>query len=319
VNTATKPAELKLINGPVTITIRPAKPGGADPIICKAWDLGAPEMRYTTVANPGTDGTSYSDGFVGARTVTLELAIMGGKSHDGDLAVHDAYWYASRLTAMTHPMASPVLQIVRDDEIAAGFVPDDTGDRPAYTMRLRGSPYNLPFTARSAALLEMQLVFTCPLGLIESPLREYKTIDITADDTTATDWVFPAKFDKRFGLINDRFPQMVIKVGGDTAVTPILYISGPCTNPEVLTDDEERFRFDGLTLDTGQTVQIDMGTGSVRLGTTTGTILDDMTVYNTVDWAVSTFWRWLPGDHKIYFLNTHGTLAVQFHERRLTI
>jgi hypothetical protein len=62
-----------------------------------------------------------------------------------------------------------------------------------------------------------------------------------------------------------------------------------------------------------------MGTGDIRLGTNTGTILDDMTVYNLVDWSVSTFWRWMPGVHDVYYLNAHGTLTIQFNERRLTI
>lgn len=308
-NTDKKPAKLQLVNGTETITIRPMTPAGPDPIICKSYDFGSPELRYTTVANPGVDGTTYSDGFVGARTVTFELAIMGGKSPD-DGAIHDAYYYASRLTAMTHPNARPVLRITRNDETNAGRT---------YTMNLRGSPYSLPYTARSAALLEMQLVFTCPLGLIQGELLTYASEDVTTDDN-AQDWVFPAKFPKTFGLVNARYPQLIIKVEGDTPVTPTIYISGPATNPEILTADGERFAFDGLTLAAGQTVQIDMGTGSVRLGTqATGTILDDMTVYNTVDWEVSTFWRWNPGLHTIYFLSTHGTMTIQFTERRLTI
>jgi hypothetical protein len=316
-NTDRKPAELKLINGAETITLRPLVPGGADPIICKAWDLGSPEFRYTTVANPGTDGTSYSDGFVGARTVTFELAIMGGLSPDDTLR-HDAYWYANRLAAMAHPMVKPRLTIRRDDETSsAANTSPDNAQPIVYTMDLRGSPYSLPYTARSAALLEMQLVFVCPLGLIDGPLLTYLTEDVLSDDT-GSEWVFPAKFDKKFGLLNGPYPRLIINVGGDAVVAPVLYFNGPSTNPEAVCGDD-RFRFTGLTLEAGQTVQVDMGTGDVRLGTNTGTILDDMTVYNTVDWSVSTFWRWLPGVHDVYYLNAHGTLAIQFNERRLTI
>jgi hypothetical protein len=163
----------------------------------------------------------------------------------------------------------------------------------------------------------MQLVFVCPLGLIDGPLLTYTTQDVLADDT-GSDWVFPAKFDKKFGLINGPYPRLIINVGGDAIVSPVLYISGPCTNPHVIAGDDQ-FRFDNLTLEAGQTVQVDMGTGDIRLGTNTGTILDDMTVYNLVDWSVSTFWRWMPGVHDVYYLNAHGTLTIQFNERRLTI
>lgn len=303
------PAELTLVNGADTITVRPLFPAGPNPIHCKTWDLGAPEYRYTTVANPGTDGTTYSDGFVGARTVTFELAIMGDNNPD-HTATHDAYWYANKLTAMTHPQARPTLHITRADETTAGIT---------YKMDLRGSPYNLPYTRRSAALLEMQLVFTCPLGLIESDL--YNIGPTTPlPGTTLFDWVFPAKFDKTFGIINARFPQAIFTIGADTAVAPTIYINGPCTDPEIISDNTDRFRFTGLTLETGQTVQIDMASGSVRLGTTeTGTILDDMTVYNTVDWAVSTFWRWPPGQHTVTYIATSGSMQIQYRERRINI
>jgi len=315
-----KPAQLTLTNGSTSVLLRRMYPRGGDPVICKSYDLGSPEFRYTTVANPGTDGTSYSDGFVGARTVTFELAIMGDYNPGSvDPTKHDAYWYANQLASMTHPMAKPVLTIERNDDIANEVLkqhPDIA--KYTQTMELRGAPYSLPYTSRSAALLEMQLVFTCPLGLIEGPLLKYTAVDTDPTDA-AQDWVFPAKFPKKFGAMNTAFPRMAINVGGDTAVAPILYISGPCTNPEVISG-EDRFAFDGLILDAGQTVQIDMATGSVRLGTeTTGTILDDMTVYNTVDWAVSTFWRWLPGKHEVFYLNTHGSLQIQFKERRLIV
>lgn len=297
------PAQLTLVNGADTITVRPLFPAGSDPIMCKTWDLGAPEYRYTTVANPGGDGTTYSDGFVGARTVTFELAILGDTHHD-------AYWYANKLTAMTHPAARPTLKINRADETTSGTT---------YYMDLRGSPYNLPYTSRSAALLELQLVFTCPLGLLESCLYDLgPTTPLPA--TTLYDWVFPAKFDKTFGIINERFPRNTFTIGGDTTIAPIIYINGPCTDPEIIADNTQHFRFTGLTLTAGQTVQIDMGAGTVRLGTTdTGTILDDMTVYNTVDWAVSTFWRLTPGEHTIVYIATSGSMQIQYRERRINI
>lgn len=314
-NSDTKPAALTLTNGDEKVVIRPQYPSGGDPVICKAWDLGSPEVRYTSVSNPGADGTTYSEGFVGSRTVTLDLAILG------DAGGHDAYWYASRLSRMAHPMASPILTIQRPYADA----PDGTTDGTPYHMTLRGSPYTLPYTARSAALLEMQLVFTCPLGLLESELRQYAVSDIAGDEGV-TEWFFPAAFPKTFGIVGAVFPQLSVTVRGDTAITPTIYIHGPVVDPQITAidpknpDASETFKFDGLTLTSGQLVQIDMGTGSIRLAKgSSGQILDDMTVYNTVDWTVSTFWRWLPGDHAILFHSTTGSITVEFRERRLTI
>jgi hypothetical protein len=307
-NTDPKPAELRLVNGTDTIVIRPRSAGGLDPIMCKQWDLGSPEMRYTSVANPGADGVTYSEGFTGSRTVTLDLAILGGRDPITGLS-HDAYWYANKLTQMAHPKALPVLQITRDDEINAGAT---------WSMDLRGSPYSLPYSSRSASLLELQLTFTCPLGLIEGPLLCFTTP--APDDTGDTDLDMPFMLPFTFGLTGAKYPHITMEVGGDSMVTPMVYISGPVTNPDLRMDDGDRFAFKGLTLPVGQTVQIDMGAGTVRLGDAdTGMVTDDMGAYNQVDWAVSSFWQWQPGTHTLLYRNTTGNVTVQYRERRLTI
>jgi hypothetical protein len=87
----------------------------------------------------------------------------------------------------------------------------------------------------------------------------------------------------------------------------------------VRADEKDIFRFDGLTLTTGQMVQIDMGSGAIRLSTTTGTITDDMSAYGAVDWAVSTYWTWKPGTHSLRFMSTTGTATVEVRERRLNL
>lgn len=304
-NTDRKPAELKLVNGTDTIVIRPKVAGALDPILCKQWDLGAPELRFTTVANPGSDGTTESDGYLGQRTVTMEVVVMGGKDPVTG-AVHDAYWYASKLTQMQHPRATPVLQITRDDELNAG---------KTWNMALRGGGYTAPFTSRSAALLEMSLTFVCPGGLIDGPLLSFTTPTSGAGGNTDLD--FPTSLPFTFGLTGSTFPQLNLNVGGDATVIPTVYISGPVKNPEVRSGDD-KFVFDGLTLIAGQTVQIDMASGAIRLGSG-GQITDDMNAYNTVDWAKSSFWAWQPGFHNVRFYSTTGSVTVQYRERRLTI
>lgn len=312
-NTDRKPAELRLVNGPDTIVIRPRSAGALDPIMCKQWDLGSPEMRYTSVANPGADGVTYSEGFVGSRTVTLELAIMGGRDPITGIS-HDAYWYATKLTQMAHPKATPTLEISRADEISNGST---------WSMELRGAPYSLPFTSRSGALLELQLTFTCPLGLIEGPLLCHTTPDST--DVGNTDLDFPVTMPFTFGLTGAKYPHVTMTIGGDSMVAPTVYIAGPVQDPDLRVgdgqSDGERFAFKGLTLPVGQTVQIDMAAGTVKLGdTATGTIIDDMSAYNKVDWAVSSFWQWLPGTtYTLLYRNTTGNATVQYRERRLTI
>lgn len=301
-NTDVRPAELTLVNGADTIVIRPRQPHAGNPVMCKSWDLGAPEVRYTSVPNPGADGVTESPGYLGARTVQLELQILGGKDPvTGE--VHDAYWYSQKLTQMAHPCSSPVLTISRSTDLT-------------WQMALRGDPYSMPFTRRSASVIDLTMSFVCPLGLIEGPLRCFET---PASGGGETDVDFPFTFPFTFGLVGATYPQVSFNVGGHSPVAPILYISGPVKDPEVRSGDD-RFRFDGLTLTAGQTVQVDMGSGDIRLGNPASSqIVDDMTVYNTVDWAVSNFWSWPPGDRLMRFYSQTGKATVQYRERVLTI
>lgn len=301
------PAALTLVNRKEQIRLRPDVAGPDDPIMCQAWDLGAPDLRYTSVPNPGADGITESAGFLSARTVTFDLQIVGGYDPITGLT-RDAYWYANRLVTMTHPNAEPKLLIRRNDE---------TTHMEIWEMRLRGNPYSITYTRRAAALLELQLSFTCPSGVLDGPIRIKSTP--TASGSGIHEWVFPAKFPKMFGASDDLYPLMSIDVEGDLDVYPIIYIAGPCTDPEVRADTTDVFRFEGLTLTTGQTVQIDMGSGNIRLGTSDGGVTDDMSAYGAVDWTVSTYWTWKPGQHALRFMSTTGTATVELRERRLTL
>lgn len=305
-----KRAALKLIdtNSGRSVLIRPDSAKPTDPIMCQSWDLGAPDMRYTSVPNPGADGITESAGFLSARTVVLDLQILGDRDPDG-VNRHDAYWYADRLIAMTHPAASPKLEIRRlNDETTLGGI---------WEMQLRGNPHSLAFTRRAAALLELQLSFLCPSGVLDGPLSRFPMPP--APGGGIVEWRFPAKFPKTFGGAVDAYPILAVNVYGDLAVYPVVYISGPCVDPELRADDKDVFRFEGLTLTSGQTVQIDMGSGDIRLGTTTGTVTDDMSAYGSVDWGVSTFWTWLPGPHRMRFMSTTGSVFVELRERRLNL
>lgn len=296
----THPAEIQLVNGPDSVMVRPRKPGGGDPIMCRSWDLGSPEMRYTSVPNPGADGVTMSNGYIGSRTVVLELQILGGKGYD-------PYHYLRQLTRMTHPAATPTLIISR--------YPGDV-----WQMDLRGTPFSLTFERRAASIIDLQLSFTCPLGMLEGFVpSKYQTKDPVDDDFAPTDWIFPATFPKGFGLVGARYPSVTFLVGGDASVTPIIYIHGPVTDPEIRCDDDV-FKFDGLTLESGETVAIDMGTGDIYLGKADSSqVIDDMSAYGAVDWAVSTYWTWAPGTHTVQYMSTKGTVTVLFRERRLTI
>lgn len=305
-NTTTSPAELKLVNGATTITLRPKNANAGNPIHCREWNLGAPEVRVNSTPAPGSDGTYESPAYLGSRQVSFDLQIVGGVDENTGVS-HDAYWYAEQLTAMSHPRALTYLEISRDGGTHAGKV---------FRMGLRGDPWTLPFNRRSAGLLELTLNFTCPLGLIEGPLQSVQTQP--PSDTTGQ-WTFPAILPKDFGFSQAQNPLVDIAVGGTSPINPIVYISGPCKNPMVETDDNEIFAFSGLTLASGETVQIDMAAGTVLLGTRRDGADPDRSVYHLVDWSQSSFWTWAPGLHVVRYTANAGTATIQWRERQLSI
>lgn len=296
------PAELKLVSGSTLVTIRPANATAADAIACKAWDLGSPEVRVTPVPIPGGDGTVEGPGYLGPRTVTFDLQILGGPDRTTGV-YHDAYWYADTLTAMCHPQANTVLKIRRD----GGSFPGQE-----WEMRLRGNPWTLPMTKQSAAYLSLSLSFTAPLGMLESPLRSLQSMP---GGTNTGDWVFPVALPDGFGNSNYINPRLDVTIGGSAAISPTIYLSGPATNPYIETADGEVFAFQGLTLAAGDLAQIDMGAGTIIKGRQGMPADEDNTLYHLVDFTRSTFWRWKPGIHIVRLHQSSGTMTIQWRER----
>lgn len=297
-------AALTLIDGDLSLKVRPVPATAGDPIACRSWDLGAPDVRITSTPRPGADGVDEGGGYLGSRTVTLDLLIRGdGRGRpDG----HDPYWYAEKLMAMCHPARRPVLKLERHSESHTG---------PAY-LGLRGDPWSLTFERASAAMLTLQLSFTAPGGLLESEL--WTVTSGTAEVVERTDWHFPAPFPKGFGPTSAG-TNTLIKVAGSSPVNPILYISGPSSNPALQDDGGQQFRFSGLNLVAGQTVQINMGTGSVLVADPeTGWTDTAADVIHTVDFERSTFWQWAPGTHTVAMTNGTGSYAVQWRDKFLT-
>lgn len=289
------PAVLTLADSTGSVTIRPPSPNASDPVICKEWDLGSPEIRVTSTVRSGTDGTYDGAGFTGARTVTLDLVIFGD-------ATHSPYWYAERLAAMAHPAQRPTLSIMRPTV-------DTGGD--TWTMTLRGNPFTITYGRRAAALLEMQLTFNAPDGYLISPLRSYTSVPATA--VTLTGFTFPFALPFDLGTGSGTNPGLTLTVASSAPVSPTIAIYGPVTDP-VIGWGSERFAFNGLTVLAGEFVLIDMQAGTVRLN---GGV--DASVYHLVDFAVSTFWRFMPGSNTVTYMANSGYIVVQFNERRLTI
>jgi hypothetical protein len=290
-----RPAELVLYDDTRSVILRPINPNAGDEVICTSWDLGAADVRVTNTPRAGVDGTDDGPGLLGARTVTFDLVFIG----------QDPYTKIDLLSAMSHPAARPVLRVTR------------LGGQP-WTMALRGIPFAIAYGPQQAGKIEASITFNCPAGYLQGPLLgPYSTH--AASSTGRTDWRFPAHFRKGFGAGVNPYAGVSIDVGGNIPISPVIYIFGPVTNPVVFTDEGERFAFEGLTLATGQGVQIDMEAGTVRRAANSLIANANADVWAHVDFDTSTFWTWAPGIHTVRYAASTGTVSVQYRERRLNI
>lgn len=290
------PASLTLVSDTDTIVLRPPAPHVSDPVVCSNWDLTAPAVRDSVVDRPGGDGTIDRTLFTGSRTATFDLHVFGDVNAS-------PYAYVERLAAMTHPSARPRLRARRD-------TPENLGVE--WEMELRGNPYSLAYGRQAAAKLDVQLSFVAPLGYFQQ--TDWRGVQTGQVSGVETGWTLPLTlpFSTGGGLGVNTIVSMF--VGGSVPITPTIYIYGPVANPEIRDETGQRFKFAGLTLDSGQFVQVDMGAATVRVGGSA-----DASVYYLVDFSVSTFWTWRPGEHSVRNLSTGGSVAVQWRDRRYSI
>lgn len=289
------PAVLTLVSDTDSIVLRPPAAKSTDPIVCTVWDLGSPTVRESGSDRPGADGVIDRSSFIGSRVVTFELHIFGDINNS-------PYAYMERLAAMTHPGIRPRLRIQRNSPEADG---------QTWEMELRGSSYSLSYGRVAAAKLDVQLSFSAPNGVLVGDWRE-AVIGERVDGGTG--FIFPFKMPFTLGSAASTAAIVYFTVGGSAPIQPIVYIYGPCTNPEVRDDAGQRFVFSGLTLAVNSFVQIDMAAATVRIGGTS-----DASVYHLVDFSLSTFWSWWPGPHSLRFMSSTGSASVQWRDRRLSI
>lgn len=291
------PAVLTLVSDTDSLVLRPPQPSVFDPIVCSSWDLGSPAVRESTADRPGADGVIDRSTLTGSRPVTFDLHILGDINAS-------PYAYVERLAAMTHPSRRPRLRIQRASPEGAG---------QTWELELRGNPYTLAYGRAAAAKLDLQLVFTAPLGYLTGDLQEAQGAVATGGGVVG--FTLPVTVPFSLGASAPVNPALNITVGGSVPISPLIAIYGPVTNPEIRDENNnQRFKFAGLIMDANQFVLIDMAAATVRLGGSA-----DASVYHLVDFSVSTFWQWAPGPHTMRYIATSGSAKVQWRDRRYSI
>lgn len=300
------PARLRIADDLDEVTLQPAPLSGTAPVVCRGYDFGSPQPRVAAQPRIGLDGVDDATAYTDSRTVTFDLIVMGGTElrPDGTSYTGTCYDYAERLAAFTHPLRRPYLYVRRAGQ--------ETYPDKEWRLLLRGGPFSLAYGPRAASLLEMTLAFEAPDGYFES--EELGEVN-PAPGQRIGGWKFPHVYPFSFGSgSTDPSPPFALELDTSAPVAPRLFFFGPSTNPRVELDTGEVFAFADLTLATGQMVEVDMGRGVVLAEGNPYT-----SVYHTVDWTVSTFWRLTCACSTVSYTADGGEVRIRWRNRKITI
>ncbi|WP_322767687.1 phage distal tail protein [Frankia sp. Cr1] len=249
---------------------------GADPFAVGAWNLGYPEVRAVTEADPGADGEIDSTSRVGARGITAEIVVVG----DGVDTV--GVWYR-RLRALMHPRRRYWLHLRRD------------GWPAERRIQVRPDSLTDAIISGSAVGIATQAGWRAPYGLWESTASH--TAVITPSGSVEPGKALPWRFPLGFGAGLASGSATVVVDSESEPTLPSVDVYGPCINPVLINlTTGSQFAFTSLTLAAGQFIRVNFRDRMVLLNADTAS-----SRYGDADWTVSSWWALQPGVNQIAF------------------
>lgn len=243
-------------------------------------NLGDAETREIAENAPDADGTIDTTAHIGARAVSAEITVT---TVDGTGTLHDLI---ARLRAYTHPRLRPTL-----------FVTD--GDGPELQIALRRGTFDAPAGLEHVRTVAAQWI--APAGVLES--AELHTV-LATNGGTGTE------AGRLYDLVHPRVYPSSPVLGSALAVNagtadayPLLRIYGPCTDPVVVNDTAGRsLTFSGLTIATGQFLEIDTRARTIRYNADPADSRYSKLVFPTSRW-----WSLAPGENRVRFTPATGS------------
>lgn len=288
---------LRLVDGDTTVTLRPEQPAATDAIFVESYDLGFPQMRETVQDAAGQSGVIDLTAFHGGRTVSVEVAILD----DGSLTRHQ---WADQLRIMCHPAKRPYLYVQQD------------GWSAERRIMLRGSQFSMVIDRASKARLKASLSWAAPAGVLEAAdLTEQRLTTISAVDGL----ILPISFDST-GLSltpSNSATTTEITNSGTATSAPVFRLYGAISGPQITNQATgEVLSLPDLVIASGDFVDIDIAARTAYLNGVPGN-----SVYRFIDWSVSTWWEFQPGQNLLAFAaasqDSNAALLVQYRERWL--
>jgi hypothetical protein len=225
-------------------------------------DLGYPTVRAVVDVRAGADGTYDSTAYFGNRTVSMFLRAVGNRRVAFE-----------QLSRFLRPITRPYLYF--------------TVDGVERRIRLRANARSSAF-AGTPNSQEFLAQWVAPDGVIEAVTE---TVAIAVATSGAEDGrTYDLTFDRSYAA-SDPVGSVTVTNAGTTFAQGLQFqLFGPCTNPEIDNlSTGEKLRF-VTTLSAAQWLQINVRDKTVRLNG-----LASQNRYNTLDFAVSTWFELPPG------------------------
>lgn len=251
--------------------IRPVQPRYTDLVFCRTYDLGSPEPKTNAEERTGRNGVNDNTSLHGASQVKFDLVITP--------EVGVTQWQRlEQLKAWLDPSKRYYVCYQR------------YGETDVWKAVYRPEPWSLVVDKNGGAKLPVSVSLALPEGCYESAAVPYTL------RPSGLAVGFHAPFHAPFSLTPSSGTGVTsITVNGTQPVPFIAYIYGGQTSPVLMdTDTGRKISFTGsggLTVPLGSYVELDTERGTALLN---GDI--NNSVYQYIDFAVSTWWALRPND-----------------------
>ena len=178
---------------------------------CSSLDLGYPDVRDVVSNRPDQDGVDDRTLFMGARTVTAEIAVLRGAGARIDAV-------AAQFAPFMTPNVRPVLHYVLDRP-----------GTPERTLTLRAAGYSWPIAGADERDIQLQWVASDPIARDTTQ----KSSTAWAGSSTTPGRLYPLTFNRIYPPGGSSPSTGQIVVTGDVPARPLLRIYGPITSPDV--------------------------------------------------------------------------------------
>lgn len=253
------------------LILRPASPSAGDAIVCRTYDLGAPQVKEDIEERVGRNGVNDNSSLHGSSYFSADLQVFATQS--------STVWQElENLKKFLDPTKRYYVSYQRP------------GESETWTAIYRPEPWSLVHDKQSSVKLNVSMKVFLPEGCYESQLQSYEMRPTGLAAGFSLPFSLPVSLTASSGT-----GAVDIPVGGTRPVPFRAIIYGGQFEPVIMdTDTGRKLSFTasgGLDIPLGSYVEVDTERGTALLN---GDI--NNSVYQYIDFAVSEWWALRGGE-----------------------